>query len=219
MIPQSLTLAAMQDAFREMETIIRPLRTDVFDLKGRRTVNAGKSIAPFDYVTQFELTEATKPITTARTGQSQIPVRVGPFATRGSAVNFAKTLFVASDHDYIGWISTGAVWRYAFGSRAVAQSGIAAVTAVLGINDVGYPIDVTDYLHRLVWNGTVLAFASHDSSGYVVASKGDGTAPTGGLWGLSDGTAYNVLQGDGTLTSTATQILSDSTIAAWYVRR
>lgn len=212
MIPTSTDLREIQRCWQDLELKLNPFLSGNPDLSGRRITGAGISIDRFDYVTRFELDRDLKDISSRSDAAirntllaSVSAVRVGPFAVRGSAIAHANSLFIANDHNYVGWLSTGAVWKYAFGANALTQAGIAAVTALLGTDDAGYLIDVTDYLHQLKWSGTALAFAPGDpGSGFVSEGKPDGSAPNGGLWGLCDGSSYNVLNSAGTLTNTTT---------------
>lgn len=65
MIPQRLELSDIQAAFRDFETRFGRLLTGDIELNQRRVVGAGPSIAPFDYVTRFELDNAVSELETA----------------------------------------------------------------------------------------------------------------------------------------------------------
>jgi hypothetical protein len=77
--------------------------------------------------------------------------------------------------------------------------------STLNVGDTGLIFTATDYMHRWRFDGTQWAFLEGDASGYVVIGQGlDSTPPNGGLWGLCDGSGYNVAQPDGTLKTVPT---------------
>lgn len=215
MIPNTLTLPEIQSAFRQVQTALKPLSTGLIDLNGRRVVNAGKAIQPFDYV---RLEEVESLIAAVPSSSSEIrsviagplvtpsTVRVGTFTTRGAPAAHNNELFFASDLDYIGWVSTGAVWKYVSGVRAVAQADIAAFTANLGTDDAGCLVNVTDFTHLLRWTGSATEFApGDDGSNYFIDAP---SAPLGKTVQLCDGTATTYLKADGTTGSYTTLNLS-----------
>lgn len=57
-------------------------------------------------------------------------------------------------------------------------------------SDAGYTIDITDYEHEIIWNGSGWRFAPGDGSKYFQDS--DGTQPNGGVWQLCNGATVNV---------------------------
>lgn len=57
-------------------------------------------------------------------------------------------------------------------------------------SDAGYTVNITDYAHTIIWNGSGWRFAPGDGSKYFQDS--DGTPPNGGVWQLCDGTTVNV---------------------------
>ncbi len=221
MIPSSLTLTKVQDSIRDLQQQLDALTTRNVDMNGRRTINAGPSVQPFDYVTRFELEQATDAMQQASQIVGQATpvagplnivnsVRIGSFSTRGSPIAHDRELFIASDLDYMAWVSTASVWLYAYGERSIAQSGIAAFTANLGANDAGARINVTDFAHMLRWTGAALEFAPGDEgSGYISFFP---ITPPGSSWGLCDGTTYSYLIADGT---TANFVTPNYTTAAY----
>lgn len=116
--------------------------------------------------------------------------------------------FGASDQGNIAWRWNGTGFIYQYGIYERTQAQLAALAALLGANDAGYLVRVSTYLHVLKWSGSVWDFQDGDGSGYVAMGKPTGAAPNGGLWGLCDGTAYNCLNADGTLTNLTTQNLT-----------
>jgi hypothetical protein len=101
-------------------------------------------------------------------------------------------------------------FRYLLTTRPAAQTRdvMANIPTRLGSADAGQLFTATDYQHTYVWTGSAWEFAAGDASGYTVIGKPDGSPPDGGLWGLCDGSAYDVAQPDGTLASVATQALT-----------
>ncbi len=211
MILQQFTQPEVQKILDDLYRIVSPLQRGNLDMHGRRIINAGKPEGEFDYVRKFDVEQLTRsvaaePVVVAGPLATISAVRVGIFAARGSAVVHANELFVASDRNYVGWVSTGAVWRFTFGSERKAQADIAALTALLGSDDEGYRIECTDLIHTLRWTGSVLTFApGDDGSGYI---QGFAVAPNGGTWGVCDASAYTYLLGDGTTASFTTPDLA-----------
>lgn len=127
-----------------------------------------------------------------------------PFTNRPTdlGLNDVSFVFIASDWNAATWIWSGTVWLYRTGNGYQrTQSQLAALAGTLTLNDVHLLVEVTDYFHFLVWNGTGFAFNSGDQSDYIVDAL---AAPQGGLWQACDGTTVNVLNGDGTLLSRIT---------------
>jgi hypothetical protein len=112
-------------------------------------------------------------------------------------------VFKPTDIGYqVEYINSGSAWLYMTGQIHVTQANFAALAAQLGANDTYLLVAVTDYLHILQWGGAATTYAPGDpGSGYSVIGEPDGSAPEGGLWGICDGTAYNCLQGSGSLSS------------------
>ncbi len=215
MTPTVLTLDAVNQVFRDIYAKIKPLQTGNIDLSKRRIINAHDSIDPFDYVTRNELTRLSDSVNKAlnptggpltHTG----PIRSALFVSRGPALQHPHELFYATDHNYVAWLSDGAKWSYVSGKNYAAQSGLTAIAATLGTNDVGYLIGVTDFTHTLKWSGTAWGFAEgDDGSGYISSFL---IAPTGGTWGICDGSTYTYLKADGT---TGSQAVPDLSTAAY----
>lgn len=217
MIPNALTLPAIQDFARDVNAKLDGLLVRNVDMNGRRVINAGRAISDFDCVTLFDLNRAIDGVTTARTDTSG-PVgllnaagviRFGAFASRGSSVAHANELFVATDLDYITWLSTGAGWIYITGTRAVVQADITTFAANLTTNDARLLMEVTDYSHVLKWSGSAWNWGPGESGGHPI--EGHPVDPGVG-WGLCDGSTYAYLQADGT---TADFTTPDYTTAAY----
>ena len=212
MIPTTFDLSALQELAREVQTLRDSFTSRNINMEGRRVINAGEAVSPFDYVRKFELDKAKAALTSSRQQEiqgmlnSEATIRFGTFATRGAATAHINELFIANDLDYVAWLSIGSAWVYQFGVRSVAQSGIAGFTANLGTNDAGALINVTDFDHKLKWTGSATVFDDGDpGSGFIAAFA---VAPTGGIWGICDGSAYTYLLADGTTASFTTPNLA-----------
>lgn len=208
--PASLTLPAIQQAFRDQWDALSWLVKGQLTFSGRRLQKIGNAAVSDDALPLGQAKDlflsASTPLAKAALASGN--VRFGTFANRGVAGAYNGQLFSATDHSYVTWISTGAAWIYAFGIHTRTQAELAALAALLGANDAGYLVRVSTYLHVLKWTGAAWDFQDGDGSGYVAMGKPTGAAPNGGLWGLCDGTAYNCLNADGTLTSLTTQVLT-----------
>lgn len=104
------------------------------------------------------------------------------------------------------YVSTGTAWIYFFGEYPRTQSQIATLVATLAVNDAGLLINVTDFKHKLKWDGAALDFASgDDGSNYFIDAP---SAPLGKIVQLCDGTATTYLKADGTTGSYTTKNLT-----------
>ena len=210
--PASLTLPAIQQAFRDAWKELSWLLNGQLDWSGRRLQKIGNAAVGDDALPLGQAKGLFLPIDTDLTKlllSTGGDVRIDTFANRGLAGAYRFKLFSASDRNYVTWLSDGSAWRYVFGAQQRTQAQLSTLAGTLTTADVGYIADVTDYLHFLRWSGSAWAFNSSDpGSGFVAMGKPTGAAPSGGLWGLCDGTAYNCLNGDGTLTSLTSQNLT-----------
>ncbi len=93
------------------------------------------------------------------------------------------------------------------------QIDVLANLPTLGILDVNYTFQASDYKQVWVWNGSAWNFAPGSSSGYFIVVAAVGFLPNG-LWGLCDGSTYTVSQNDATTTPVITPIF-----AGQYIRR
>lgn len=161
-IPPRLTLTDVQSSFREVQSQLQLLLRQFVDLNGRRIGNAGEAIAPFDYVRKYELDMAVKALLAQITKKdegilgllnSATGIRRGVYAARGPAAPHAGTLFLATDRDYIGFFSTGAIWVYAFGLHRAAIADRPTPTA----DEVNYPFYATDTFALYFWSGVAWA--------------------------------------------------------------
>lgn len=92
----------------------------------------------------------------------------------------------------------GAITGFRFVS--VAQSGMAALAATLGISDASQVLAyVNDFDHFLLWTGSAWTMIG-DRSGYIAEFDTDPNPTTG--WQLLDGTQVTFLKPDGTLGTT-----------------
>lgn len=159
MIPNELTLAAMQAAFRDLSQKIDALTVRNVDLNGRRVINAGKAVQPFDYVRKIEVEELVgqaQPQTVTETTtvvqgllNAASTIRRGLYADRGPAAAHQDTLYLATDRDYIGFYSTGAIWVYAFGLHRAAIADRPTPTS----DEANYPFYATDTFVLYFWDG------------------------------------------------------------------
>lgn len=100
-------------------------------------------------------------------------------------------------------------WMYYNGVRTDVLANIPA----LGVNDVNYTFQASDYKQIWVWTGTAWNFAPGSSSGYFINVANPSFLPYG-TWGLFDGSTYAVSQNDATTTPFVTGV-----VAGQYVRR
>ncbi len=209
MISTRFTLNDLQDYQRDINAKIDALTTRNINMEQRRVINAGRSVSEFDYVVRAELREAIQKVTptdqsVVQTGllNTATTVRYGAFATRGAPTAHANSIFVATDHSYVSWVSTGAGWIYLAGENNATQAGLAAIALLLGANDANYIVNCTDFTHRLRWTGSAYTFAHGDPGSAWMGLFP--VAPTGGTWGICDGSAYTYLKADGTTASFTT---------------
>ncbi len=171
-------------------SLVDQLTTKTLDFHGRRITNAGDATATQDYVTLAQVM-AIGGVTYGFWGAR-------PAATPGK-------LYYAADRSSL-YIGTPNGWLFvAGGMRGV----ISQLPIGLGLQDTGFTFESTEYEHTLKWNGAAYKFVSGDKSRYFAMSL-DGP-PSGGVWGLCDGTTYNVLLTDGTVESIVTPNLADGT--------
>ena len=78
----------------------------------------------------------------------------------------------------------------------------------LGAADAGFRFYATDYFHLYRWTGAAWEFGEADGGSQFIVVGATGTAPTGGLWQVCDGTAVNCAQANGTLASVTTPNLA-----------
>lgn len=137
---------------------------------------------------------------------------VSTFSNRPSDLGLtdAGFWFGASDQGNIAWRWNGTAFVYQYGIYERAQSQLAALAALLGGNDAGYLVSVTDFIHTLQWNGAGWQFAPSDGgSGLIVPFA---FTPTAGVWQLCNGTAgITYLKGDGSTGSITVPNLSGAT--------
>lgn len=101
-------------------------------------------------------------------------------------------------------------WLYYNGIQVGTLAGL---PGGLGVNDINYTYQATDYLHIWVWNGSGWHFSATDQgSGYTIVVTG-GVLPYG-LWGLFDGSTYAVSRDNGTTFNYVTTVISNT-----YIRR
>lgn len=124
-----------------------------------------------------------------------------------SAATYQRFPFLETDRNLL-YVSNGTNWIYMAGEMAVTQSAVSAIAAALTTADTGLMLDVTDYGHRLRWDGTDFEWAPGDSgSGMTQLFEID---PTGAGWHLYDGSTVNYLKADGTTGSVTLPNLAGS---------
>ena len=106
--------------------------------------------------------------------------------------------------------NNNATWLYYNGIYADV---LANLPAGLGVNDIYYTFQATDYLHNWVWNGNNWHFDPNgQGSGYTIFAN-NGVLPYG-VWGLFDGNTYAVSKDDATTFNYTTSVLANT-----YIRR
>jgi hypothetical protein len=212
-IPSVFDLRNIQQSFRDVWEALKPLETGPIDLGGRRITNAGKSIAPADYITQRELT------TLQRTLERDLPssvsvvntslfatgklVMVGVFASRPTAFSVPGQVFAASDRNYVSWFSDGAAWLYLCG---ICVATLANITTGLTTNDAGYLFYASDYKHLWRWGGSSWDFGPGDPGSQFIVAGTD--IPSGGLWAACGGGVVVCSTAAGGVTNITTPNLS-----------
>jgi len=108
-------------------------------------------------------------------------------------------------------VSSVPTWVYAAGIMPVTQ---ALLPNDLGVPDGGFLALVSDYPgHLLLWNGITWQYGPGDpGTRWTVIGDTSGNPPQGGLWGLCDGSSYNCLNGDGTVSSVPTHNLTGDVV-------
>lgn len=195
----STAAADIQQAFRDVWAAMPGLVTaQTVDLQRRRLMNAGDADDDRDLVTLQQVRGLL-----AATDGGATPVaspgtaRVGAYSTRGAAAAHRWELFLASDRNYVGWVSTGTAWKYCSGVQAGTLSPDQKPT--LTTDDAGYLFASTDFARVFRWSGSVWADAPGDPPRYMIAFFQ--VAPSTG-WALCDGSSVTVsTSGGGTVGS------------------
>jgi hypothetical protein len=107
-----------------------------------------------------------------------------------------------------------ATWLYYNG---VYQNTLANIPVYLGVNDVNFTFQATDYFHSWIWNGSAWNFQPGSGGFYAAGSYAFFAAPSFvpfGLWHAADGGTYAVAQNDATTTNVVTPNVSGE-----YLRR
>jgi len=192
-IPRSAA-ADVQAAFRDLWAAM-PLRrgTDTIDAQSLRLINLTDGRDDQDAVTMAQLnllrdqvgvgdTVERDPGKLAGTGTGK--VRVGAFSTRGAAAAHQGEWFLASDRNYVAWLSLNGTWQYVFG---IHQDTIAN-KPTLATGDAGYRFTATDFARLYRWSGSAWADAPGQPDRGQVAYFTDGLLPGTG-WALCDGSS------------------------------
>jgi hypothetical protein len=92
--------------------------------------------------------------------------------------------------------NSGTAWQYAIGEM---RTTLGNEPTDLGADDAGFRLLVTDYRHRIYWDGSAWQWADGDLPGrlaHFTADPGDG-------WGVLDGSTYDLLTVGATLSTTS----------------
>lgn len=124
-----------------------------------------------------------------------------------SAAAYANgSLFYETDRN-AWYVAIAGTWTWMAGLYSATQLQL---PADLGANDAGFEMNVTDYAHRLSWNGTTWDWAAGDAgSGYVAAFVVD----PGAGWHACDGSAnVRYMTSDGSFALAAVP----NTAGSWF---
>lgn len=89
-------------------------------------------------------------------------------------------------------------WLFYSGIWARTQAQVPGVGAALGALDNDLQIRTTDTAHTYLWTGAVFHFADGGSGSYSLTNGGYPFGGTAAMWGIANGSTYNVSQDDGT---------------------
>lgn len=214
-IPQDAS-PDIQQAFRDVAAVIAPLeQTRAIDLKQRRIVNLGDGTENDDAITKGQVdtllsalrdelgantTEGPEGALNGASGK----VRVGTYAVRGSAQAHAGELFLASDRNYVAWVSTGSGWKYAVGMQYGTLSPDLKPT--LTTDDANYLFFSTDFWRGYRWTGSAWQDAPGQADRGQISYFDENLPPLGAgtYWVLCDGSTVTRSKGDGTTASYTT---------------
>lgn len=90
-------------------------------------------------------------------------------------------------------IVTVPTWVYAAG-RMICAFSTTALPVDLALPDAGFLVWETTTKHQYIWSGAIWTFA--DEGNTQICAFGN-TTPTGGVWGLCDGSVYACARADG----------------------
>jgi hypothetical protein len=191
------------------------LVTTLLDTHANRIANYPAASWPIGtqfYETDRTVTYVNKSVTGTPTWVYESGQMYDSFSNRPATLGTADTgfLFMETDRSLNGSVDNfpvyrwnGTVWILVAGEFFRNQADIAALVATFTTHDVGAVIDVVDYNHRLLWDGSALSWAPGDTgSGYIAAFLVDPSPTTG--WHVCDGTSANVLNYDGSVSSVVT---------------
>lgn len=206
-IPSALSLQELQVAFRDVHAIVAALgATTPYDWKGRRLIALADGRGDQDAATVAQLTAAIadlrEELTKDETGEGPLvtgPIRVATFAQRGAAAAHRQELFIASDRNYVTWVSTGSAWQYLAGTHRGTLSPDTKPTG-LTTSDVGYLFHSTDYNRTFRWDGSAWTDAPGAPPRHQITHFFVAPSPSAG-WQLCDGSTVNRTATDGTLTA------------------
>lgn len=198
---------AVQQAFRATDAqLMLLLGSNNIDLKGRRIINAGEAIQPFDYVRKAELDSAI-------TGKTQTPapvvlqtqILVATHALRllKPAGNYPiGTLLYETDRTalYQVQLVAGVLdWVYIGGQNHRVTIG--NFPTDLETTDAGFLAYATDYGREYRWSGSAWADApGAPERGQVVYFNSD-LLPNTAFWQLCDGSSTTITTPTGGTTS------------------
>lgn len=196
-IPSSAP-ADVQQAFRDLYAIVAPLdQTRAIDWKTRRLSKLGDATEGTDAITKAQVDALIKALRSdagldVGTGPEGAlaglvgGVRVGTYAVRGAAPAHAGELFLASDRNYVGWVSTASAWKYVSGAQYGTLSPNQKPT--LTTDDTGYLFASTDFARMFRWSGSAWTDAPGQPVRWAVSMFLVEYDPGAG-WHKVDGTA------------------------------
>lgn len=159
-IPSRLSLSDIQQSFRDLWARVDSLFTGNIDLKGRRIINAGKSVGELDYVIRQELNNlgsvtVNQQVQTNPGGMLNIhgDILQGTYAARPASVSVGNgTVYITSDQNGVLYAVVLGVWVYAGGTMYGTTSAPDQRPA-LAAGDKGFRFVGTDDHNEWVWTG------------------------------------------------------------------
>lgn len=148
---------------------------------------------------------------TMHAGTSSKPTDLNPYSDAGFEFHDTTVLVQYYGVHETAFSATQLYFAWMSGIESMTYSAFSGRTFYA--SDAGYQVNVTDYAHEIIWTGSQWNFAPGDASKYIVPSV-DTNPPSGGVWGLCDGSAYNVFEvtaGVVSIVSITTPVLTGDT--------
>ena len=163
MIPTQLTLREIQECFRDIYAKILPLEKGNIQLNGRRITGAGKSVSPFDYVTQYELLAALSgvaPVQTTSLKDSTTALDPGGVVAASSLTNHAVILGSGVNKVHpLASLGTTTTVLHGNASADPSFGYVALGTDVSGLLDLDHGGDNGDSAFGEGWNPVTCIYA------------------------------------------------------------